>query len=84
MVRLSRTGLNSTGLELVQSSHQCRCALSRRLRAPQWSQMKTSFLTRYLVSTAGLRICQAVFRHLSYKPVCNVLNILCFRTRGVV
>jgi hypothetical protein len=33
--RLSRAGLNSTGLEVLHSSHQCRCALSRRFLAPQ-------------------------------------------------
>lgn len=44
--RLSRAGLSSTGLEVLHSSHQCRCALSRRFRIPQLSQTKTSFLTR--------------------------------------
>jgi hypothetical protein len=43
--RLSRAGLNSTGLEVVHSSHQWRCALSRRFLAPQWSQTNISFLT---------------------------------------
>jgi hypothetical protein len=33
--RLSRAGLNSTGLDFVHSSHQWRCALSRRFLAPQ-------------------------------------------------
>jgi hypothetical protein len=33
--RLSRAGLNSTGLEVLHSSHQWRCALSRRFLAPQ-------------------------------------------------
>jgi hypothetical protein len=44
--RLSRAGLNSTGLDVLHSSHQCLCALSRRFRIPQLSQTKTSFLTR--------------------------------------
>jgi hypothetical protein len=43
--RLSRAGLNSTGLEVVHSSHQWRWALSRRFLAPQWSQTNISFLT---------------------------------------
>jgi hypothetical protein len=43
--RLSRAGRNSTGLEVVHSSHQWRCALSRRFLAPQWSQTNISFLT---------------------------------------
>src|SRR4051812_10009597 len=44
--RLSRAGRGSTGLPVLHSSHQCRWALLRRLRIPQLSQTKTSFLTR--------------------------------------
>src|SRR4051794_36614441 len=44
--RLSRTGRSSTGLEVLHSSHQCRCELESRFRIPQLSQTKTSFLTR--------------------------------------
>lgn len=43
---MSRTGRSSTGLEVLHSSHQCRCELERRFRMPQLSQTKTSFLTR--------------------------------------
>ncbi len=59
--RLSRAGLNSTGLEVLHSSHQCLWALSRRFRIPQLSQTKTSFLTLRLVSSWSASTCQPLF-----------------------
>ena len=58
--RLSRTGRSSTGLDVLHSSHQCRCELDRRFRIPQLSQTKTSFLTSRVLYVEG-DDCQTLF-----------------------
>ena len=57
---MSRTGRSSTGLEVLHSSHQCRCELDRRFRIPQLSQTKTSFLTLNVCTSRSV-LCQVLF-----------------------